>query len=176
MSLENRKTLIKAFIETQINHCPLISMLYSKTLNDKVNRIQERELRTLHSDYKSSFNDLLNKDDFFTIHQIYIQNLASKIYKYLHGLSPTILRKVFKINEAIPYDLRMRNQLHARFPKRVRYGTEAISFLSRKIWALVLQNTKDSSFLTCFKKSTRKWKPNCSCRLWKRFLQHAGFI
>ena len=79
MSLENRKTLIKAFIEPQINHCPLISMLYSKTLNDKVNRIQERELRTLCSDYKSSFNDLLNKDDFFTIHQIYIQNLASEI-------------------------------------------------------------------------------------------------
>ena len=99
-----------------------------------------------------------------------------EIYKYLHGLSPTILNDVSKVNETIPYDLRMRNELYARNPKTVRYGTETISFLSPKIWSLIPQNIKDSGSLPCFKKNIRKWKPNCPCRLCKTFLQHVGFI
>ena len=81
-----------------------------------------------------------------------IQSLANGSYKYVHGLSPTILREVFEDNESIPYDLRMHNQLYPRFLKRVRHGTEAISFLSPKIWPLVLHNRNESSSWTCFKK------------------------
>ena len=33
-----------------------------------------------------------------------------------------ILSEVFKVNETIPYDLRMRNELYARNPKTVIYG------------------------------------------------------
>ena len=70
----------------------------------------------------------------------------------------------------------MRNELYARNPKTVRYGAETISFLSSKIWSLMLQNIKDSGSLLCFKKIIRKRKPNCPCRLFKTFLQHVGFI
>ena len=101
----------------------------------------------------------------------------SKIYKYLHSLSPAILSEVFKVTETIPYNSRMRNELYARNPKTVRYGTETISFLSPKFWSLVPQNIKDSGSLPCFKKkkNIRKWKTNCPCRLCKTFL-HVDFI
>ena len=69
MSLEKRRTLMKAFIESQFSYCPLIWMLHSRTLNYKISRIHERALRTVYSDYNSSFNELLDKDDSFTIHQ-----------------------------------------------------------------------------------------------------------
>ena len=105
MSLEKRRTLMKAFIESQFNYCPLIWMLHSRTLNNKINCIHERALRTVYSDYNSSFNELLDKDGSFTIHQRNVQSLAIEIYKYLHGLSPAILSEVFKVNETIPYDL-----------------------------------------------------------------------
>ena len=62
-----------------------------------------------------------------------VQNLAIEIYKYLHGLSPAILSEGFKVNETIPYDLRMRNELYARNPKIVIYGTETTFFLSPEI-------------------------------------------
>ena len=131
-------------------------MLHSRTLNNKINSIHEMTLKTVYSDYKSSFNELLDKDASFTIHQKNFQTLATEIYKYLRGLSPTILGEVFKLNKTIPYDLRMRNELYARNPKTVRYGTETISFLAPKIWALILKNLKHSSSLPCFKKSIRK--------------------
>ena len=62
MSLEKGRTLMKAFIESQFNYCPLIWILHSRTLNNKINRIYERALRTVYSDDNSSFNELLDKD------------------------------------------------------------------------------------------------------------------
>ena len=131
-------------------------MLHSRRLNNKINRFHERALRTVYSHYNSSFNELLDKDGSFTIHQRNVQSLTIEIYKYLHRLSTAIISQFFKVNETIPYNLRIRNELYARNPKTVRYGTETISFLNPKIWTLVPQNLKDSSSLSCFKKSIRK--------------------
>ena len=83
-------------------------MLRSRILNNKINHIHERALRTAYSDYNSSFYELLDKDETFTIHQKNVQNLAIEIYKYLHGRSAAILSEAFKVSETIPYDL-MRN-------------------------------------------------------------------
>ena len=61
-------------------------MLHSRTLNNKINRIHERALRTVYSNYNSSFNEIVDdKDGFFTIHQINVQSLAIDTYKYSHG-------------------------------------------------------------------------------------------
>ena len=94
-------------------------MLRSRILNNKINHIHERALRTVYSDYNSPFNKVLDKDSSFTIHQRNFQSLAIEIYQYLHGLSPAILSEVFKVNKTIPYDLRMRNELYARNRKTV---------------------------------------------------------
>ena len=145
-------------------------MLNSRTLNNKINRIHERAFRTVYSGYNSSFKELLDKDGSFTSHQRNVQSLAIEIYKYFHGQSPAILSEVFKVNETIPYDLRIRNKLYSRNPKKVTYGAETISSLSPKIWSLIPQNIKDSSSLPCFSKNIRKWKPTCPCRSCKIFL------
>ena len=98
-----------------------------------------------------SFYELLDKDGSFTIHQRNVQSLAIEIHKHLHGLSPAILSKlskVFKVNEIIPYDLRMRNAL---FHMKTTVGLEYF--------------VNDCSSLLCFKKHIRKWKPKSPCRL-----------
>ena len=58
-------------------------MFHSRTLNNKINRIHERALRNVYSDYNSSFNKLLDKDGSFTIHQRNVQSLATETYKYI---------------------------------------------------------------------------------------------
>ena len=39
ITLEKRRMLLKAFIESQFNYCPLIWMLHSRTMNNKINRL-----------------------------------------------------------------------------------------------------------------------------------------
>ena len=81
-------------------------MLHSMTLNNKINRFHERASRTVYADYKSSLNELFDKNGLFTIHQSNVQSLPTEIFKYLRDLSPTISGEVFKGNETVPYDLR----------------------------------------------------------------------
>ena len=52
MSLDKRRMVMKAFIESQFSYCPLIWMFHSRTLNNKINRLHERALRIVYSDYK----------------------------------------------------------------------------------------------------------------------------
>ena len=61
---------------------PLIWMFHSRTINNKVNRIHERALRLVYSDYYSNFDELLKKNESFSIHDRNVQTLAIKICKF----------------------------------------------------------------------------------------------
>ena len=176
MSFNKRRTLMKTFIESQFNYCPLIWMFHSRTMNNKINRIHKRALRLVYSDHISSFDELLKKDRSFSIHHRIIQSLAIELYKVFHGLSPSIMKNVFHFNINIPYNLRSRNELYCRNPKTKKYGTETISYLAPKIWSLVPNAIKSSKLLVVFKSKIRQWEPDCPCRLCKNYLQHVGFI
>ena len=80
-------------------------MFHSKRLNNKINNVHEKALRIVYSDYKSTFQELLDKVASFSVHHRNIQNLAIKIYKHIHGLSPAIMGEVLKINRTLPYNL-----------------------------------------------------------------------
>ena len=45
MSLDQRRLIMKSFIKSQFGYCPLIWMIDSRKLNNKINRIHERALR-----------------------------------------------------------------------------------------------------------------------------------
>ena len=90
-------------------------MLHSRTLNNEINRLHERALRILYSDYKASFYTLL--DGSFSIHHRNIQSLAIETYKFLHGLSPAIMGDIIKSNRPPTYNLRTGQELYSRNPK-----------------------------------------------------------
>ena len=54
MPLEKRRIVMKTFIQSQFNYCPLIWMFHSRTIYNKINRLHERALRlsTLTSNHQ----------------------------------------------------------------------------------------------------------------------------
>ena len=152
-------------------------MFHSRTINNKINRLHERALRIVYSDFKSTFEGLLRKDNSFSIHERNIQSLAIEIYKFLNGLSPSFLNNVFHKNISNSYDLRNHKEIYSRNPKTVRYGTETyVSYIAPKIWIKVPETIKMSSSLESFKTKIRKWKLECGCRLCTTNLHHVGFV
>ena len=176
MSLEKRRIVMKAFIKSQFNYYLLIWMFHSRTINNKINRLHERALRIFYSDFKSSFEGPVMKENSFSIHERNIQSLAIDIYKFLNGLTPSFLNNVSHKNISNSYDLRNHKELHFRNPRTVRYGTETVSYMTPKIWSKVPETIKMSSSLESFKSKIRKRKPECDCRLCTTYLHHVGFV
>ena len=106
MTLTKRRILMKSFIISQFNYCPLIWMIHDRGLNNKINHLHERVLRIVHDDYSSPFEDLLNKDKSVTIHQRNLQQLAIEIFKVKIGIAPIIMNEIFTFVENNTYNLR----------------------------------------------------------------------
>ena len=61
---------------------------------------------------------------------------------------------IIKLNRPPTYNLRIRQELYIKNPKIVRYGTENISFLAPKIWAIVPKNVKKCISISSFNMET----------------------
>ena len=61
-------------------------MFHGRQTNHKIKRVHERAFRIVYSEYVSSSQDLLNKDNSFTIHHQNIQSLATETYETLNNL------------------------------------------------------------------------------------------
>ena len=176
LSIEKRKILINSFIDSQFNYCKLIWMFHSRKLNSKINRLQERSLRIIYDDDKSSFEELLNKDGSVTIHHRNIQALAIEMYKVRNNLSPQIMTDMFQFRTNRP-NTRNDNEFWVPMPKTTNYGSESVKYLGPKIWNILPKVLKDLSTLYNFKEKIKSWIPyDCPCKLCKIYIPDFGYI
>ena len=85
------------------------------------------------SDKKSSFAELLDKDESVSIHPENIQKVGIEMFKVLNGENPQIVNEVFCIRNETSYELRQRSCFHIPSVNTVFSGTESIQFLGPKI-------------------------------------------
>ena len=176
MNKHKLRILTKAFIESQFGYCPLIWMFHNRTLNNKINKLHERALRLVYNDHNSSFNELLNMDNSFTIHERNLQKLATEMFKVKNNLSPTFMKTIFTLSKN-PYNLRTKQIYTSENIRTVSYGSETISHRGPKTWTLIPEEIKNSINLEEFKTKIKRWKPQgCSCRLCKVYIFNLGFL
>ena len=170
------RILMKAFIESQFGNCSLIWMFHSRTSNNKINKLHERALRLVYKDYNSSFQELLNRDDSFSIHHRSLQKLATEMYKVKNDLSPSFMKMIFPLSNNT-YLLRNDKEFKTNNFRTVSYGSETITYRGPKTWELVPTNIKSSNSLNEFKEKIKHWKPEgCMCRICKTYINNLGFI
>ena len=173
MTSKQLRGTMKSFILSQFGYCPLVWMFHSRKLNNRINSIHERALRIVYKDIKSSFAELLTKDESFTIHERNIQTLGIELYKVAYGLSPKIMSLVFPLN-AHPNP--WQSTFVSRNVKTVYHGTETLIHLGPKIWSMIPNDMKRYS-LSKFTKKIRNWKPvKCPCRICKIYIKNIGFV
>ena len=87
LGLRRRRTLVKAFIESQFMYCPLIWMFYQRSSSTaRINQLHERALKIVHNDNDSTFEGLLKKDNSVSIHYKNIRLLGIELYKVKNKL------------------------------------------------------------------------------------------
>ena len=150
ISGDKKRLLFKSFIISQFNYCPIVWMCQGRGLNNKINNLHERALRTVYQDKKSSFETLLKRDKSVSIHIKNSQYLATEIFKVKNDLCPEIMKEIFIFHENPTCNLRSGNYLTRRNIHTTHYGIETISNLGAKIWDLLPEEIKKCFFSVRF--------------------------
>ena len=170
------KLIMRAFIESQFNYCPLIWMFHNRVINNKINKLHERALRVVYKNDQLTFQQLLEQDNSVTIHDRNLRRLAIEMYKVKNHLVPLPVQELF--SESLnTYNLRKERCWEVPRVKTENFGKETIRYRGITTWELVPKYIKESKSLSIFKAKIKEWKPQgCTCRLCKQYIFNLGYI
>ena len=130
-------------------------MFYSRTTNNKINKLHERALRLVYDDYVSTFEKLLEKDNSFTVHHYNIQTLCIELYKVFSGQSQMIFSDLFE-RKNIKYNLRSQADFVIPQVKSVYKGSNSLRYLGPIIWNLIPKEVKNCDTISSFVSKIRQ--------------------
>ena len=176
LSLERRKSLMKAFIESQFGYCPLVWMFCGRQENSRINHLHERALRIVYNGYKSTFENLLELDNSVSIHHINVRLLSIELYKVKHNFSNQVMSELFNLRN-INYEFRSQTNFELGPIYITAYGGRSLKYFAPKIWKIVpigIRNSDSLSELTTKIKSCKS--VTCPCSLCRTFVGQVGYI
>ena len=106
MTKDKRRNIMNAFFSSQFAYCSLVWMFQNRTLNNRINKLQEQALRLVHIPFFSTsfFNKKTKKK---TVHLQSLSKYSETSFR--NELSIVYLQKLMLelFNEAsVPYNLR----------------------------------------------------------------------
>ena len=177
-SFNQRRVLMKSFIESQFAYSPLVWMFHDRGLNNKINRVHERTLRCVYEDEISTFESLLQMDGSLSIHHRNIHALCIEMFKVNKNIGTEIMSNIFKKKSDLGIrQTRSKNEFFLPQVNTVHYGHDSLRYFGSKIWNIVPQDLKACSSVKVFKEKIKKWVPHqCPCRLCKDYIYGVGYI
>ena len=152
-------------------------MFHSRTSNTKRNRVHLRALRLVYKDYTSTFDELLERDQSFSIHHRNIQLLAMELYKNKHDLSHEVIKGIFDQRNYTGIGLRSQIDFKRPNNNKVHHGDDSLRSLGPIIWNIIPNEIKSAQSFEKFKLLIKKWKPSdCPCRLCKTYVRGLGYV
>ena len=90
-----------------------------------MNKLHERALRLMYDVYTSTFEELLEKDQSFTVHHCNVQTLCKDLFKVYNNLYQTIFSDLF-IRNRISYKVRLQLDFAIPQVKSVYKGSNSL--------------------------------------------------
>ena len=95
MSVAKKRILMYDFFKSHLSYCPLLLIFYSRSLNNRINKLHERSLHIIYSTKFSTFEELFERDRSVSAHTRNLQTLATEMFKLSKNIVPKILRHSF---------------------------------------------------------------------------------
>ena len=153
-------SMYKSFFSSNFSYCPVSWMFCGKHNSDKLEKLQERALCFVFSDY--TYSDLLKHGSLLSLSALRIRYLAIEMYKCVYGINPPYLNELF-ISKDTRYDLRDSNRLEQPEFETVRYGFKSFRYYGSQLWNALPTQLKASENLHHFKKNITQWCLSGKC-------------
>ena len=101
----SRVLIYKAFVLSTFSYSPITWIFCGKRNSPKLERLQERALRFVFSDFTSTYEELLKRGNFLPLSIYRLKFLAIEVYKCLNNLNPPYPNDLFIHNKANLRDL-----------------------------------------------------------------------
>ena len=129
----------------------------------------------IYNDQILSFQELLEKDNSFTVHHFNIQSLATDMFKVTNNIAATIIDDLFTTYHS--YNLCSKSKFVVASVRKVHISQNSIQYYGPLIWNMIPGHIKYSETSDIFKGQILKWKPiNFPCHLCKKCIPNLGFI
>ena len=162
---DSRLAIYRCFILSNFSYCPLVWHFCSIELCHKMEKIQERALRFVYSDFTSSYDALLKKGNHQMLYLNRLRNIATEVYKICNGYSPRYLSDLIE-RKLLPYNVRAKDILNQPKCNSVSYGLNSFRYKGPKIWNQLPNHLKEAVSLDVFKSLIKKWSgPKCLCTM-----------
>ena len=178
-SLEQKRLIMKSFIDSQFGYSPLVWMFHDRGVNLEINKVHERILRFVYDDNDRTYEELLEVDGSLKIHYRNIHSLATEMFKVKSGIAVEIMKDIFVRNGDVKHNTRgsSRNDFILPRVNTVHYGHDSLRYFGAKLWGILPENIKDSQNLVDFKHKIKSWMPTCCpCRLCKDYISGVGYV
>ena len=91
LNFNQKKVLLSSFVHFHFRYSPLVWMFQSRKINSKIDKVHKKALRLLYDDDESTFEELLKRDEGFTVHETNIQKLMLEMFKAKNKIEPNLL-------------------------------------------------------------------------------------
>ena len=144
--------LYKSAILSYLTYCSLVWHFCRK----KLERVNERGLRTVSCNWRTTYENLLARGKLTTLYNRRLQNITIFMYKVKNNLLPINVINLFQEGTAkSSYNLRNADFLIPRF-LTTTYGKHSLRYFGPYLWSKLPSNVRKKPSLESFKISVRK--------------------
>ena len=166
LDYESRLAIYKSIIMSNFDYCPIVWFFTSRASITKMEKIQERALRFVLKDSRSSYEEMLGNLKVDSIRMNGLKKLSIEIHKLLNGLSPDYLSVIFERSKK-PYGVRDNNKLIQPIKKSTNNGLKSFHYFGAHVWKILPTDIKNSLSTCEFKNLIQLWPgPSCNCTVY----------
>ena len=160
----SKLALVRSFISSHFNYCPIIWHFCSASDREKMESIQRRALRLVYKDKHLSYDDMLVRSNMIRLSLARLHSIAIETFKCMKGLNPEYISHLF-IPNSNSIQTRQHSNLDIIVPyvKTTSYGLHSIRYIAAKIWNDIPRSFKEVNSVNDFKSLIRSW-PGFKCK------------
>ena len=116
----------------------------------KIDKIKERVLKSLHDDYESEYITLLKASSLVSMEVRSMRYLCIEIYKTFNDRNPGYIKDIFQVHQSA-YSSRRPYNIKVSRVNQTTFGTKSIRYEGAKIWNHLPSSLKSAETLEMFK-------------------------